>query len=119
MPTELRIATFNLENFDDTPAPPTLATRVELMQPELVRLRADVLCLQEVNGQDDGAGGRDLRALDALVLGTPYAAFNRVSTVDAQGHPAQERNQVILSRFPIVAHDQIHDASLLRATAGS
>jgi predicted extracellular nuclease len=112
MPTALRIATFNLENFDDLPAAPTLATRVELMQPELVRLRADVLCLQEVNGQDDGAGGRNLSALDALVAGTDYAAFNRVSTADAGGHPFKLRNQVILSRFPILVHDQIHDATL-------
>jgi exonuclease III len=58
MPIALRIATFNLENFDDLPTAPTLATRVELMQRELVRLRADVLCLQEVNSQDDDAGGR-------------------------------------------------------------
>src|SRR5919198_1327511 len=95
MPTLIRIATFNLENFDDTPAPPTLATRVELMQPELVRLRADVLCLQEVNSQDDGAGGRNLRALDTLLTGTPYAGFARVATADAAGMPSVERNQVI------------------------
>jgi hypothetical protein len=53
MATPLRIATFNLENFDD-PGPgglPTLATRVALMRPQLERLRADVLLLQEVNSQ--------------------------------------------------------------------
>ena len=112
MPTPLRIATFNLENFDDTPNPPTLGTRVDLMQPELVRLRADVLCLQEVNSQDDGAGGRNLRALDALLAGTPYAAYERVVTADAHGMFLQERNQVILSRFPVLAHEQIHDHAL-------
>jgi hypothetical protein len=39
--TTLRIATFNLENFDD-PGPaglPTLATRIALMRPQLERLR--------------------------------------------------------------------------------
>jgi endonuclease/exonuclease/phosphatase family metal-dependent hydrolase len=112
MPIALRIATFNLENFDDLPTAPTLATRVELMQPELVRLRADVLCLQEVNSQDDDAGGRNLRALEALLVGTQYQAYERVATGDAQGHPFRERNQVILSRFPILAHDQIHDQTL-------
>ena len=111
MPTAMRIATFNLENFDDTPKP-SLTTRVELMQPELVRLRADVLCLQEVNSQDDGAGGRNLRALDTLLSGTPYENFSRVATADGQGTPFQLRNQVILSRFPILAHDQIHDHTL-------
>jgi endonuclease/exonuclease/phosphatase family metal-dependent hydrolase len=112
MATVLRIATFNLENFDDLPAPPTLAERTALMQPELVRLRADVLCLQEVNGQDDGAGGRDLRALDTLLAGTPYGAYQRVVTADAGGRPFQERNQVILSRFPVLSHEQLHDQSL-------
>jgi hypothetical protein len=39
---EVRIATFNIENFDET-APdewPSLAERIELMQPHIVRLRA-------------------------------------------------------------------------------
>jgi endonuclease/exonuclease/phosphatase family metal-dependent hydrolase len=112
MATALRIATFNLENFDDTPAPPTLARRVELMQPGLVRLRADVLCLQEVNSQDDGAGGRNLRALDTLLAGTDYQTYERVATADGRGQPFRERNQLILSRFPILAHDQIHDLTL-------
>jgi endonuclease/exonuclease/phosphatase family metal-dependent hydrolase len=111
VPTPLRIATFNLENFDDVPKP-SLATRVELMQPELVRLRADVLCLQEVYSQDDGAGGRNLRALDALLAGTPYAAYNRVVTAEANGMPSQERNQVILSRFAVLAQQQIHNHAM-------
>jgi endonuclease/exonuclease/phosphatase family metal-dependent hydrolase len=110
--TGLRIATFNLENWDDLAVPPTLATRVELMQPALVRLRADVLSLQEVNSQPDPAGGRDLRALDALLAGTPYETYERVVTADAAGQPFQLRNQVILSRFPVVAQSQIHDSSL-------
>ncbi len=56
----LRIASFNLENLDDRPgASPTLADRIAVMRPQLVRLRADVLCLQEVNGQEQAraAGG--------------------------------------------------------------
>ena len=50
---EVRIATFNLENFDET-APdewPSLAERIELMRPQIVRLRANIACFQEVNGQ--------------------------------------------------------------------
>jgi len=44
MATPLRIATFNLENLDDEPGDkPTLAERVRVMRPQLVRLRADVL----------------------------------------------------------------------------
>jgi hypothetical protein len=51
---EVRIATFNLENFDET-APgelPTLADRIALMRPQILRLRADIACFQEVHGQE-------------------------------------------------------------------
>ena len=83
MSVRLRIATFNLENFDDVPPGerPSLAERVALMRPQLARLDADVLCLQEVHSQADPGGPR-LNALDALLAGTQYAAFNRVATAD-------------------------------------
>jgi hypothetical protein len=65
----LRIATFNLENLDDTPTAagsdrePTLAERIEVLRPQLNRIRADVLCLQEVHAQEpDGPRGRSLRS---------------------------------------------------------
>ena len=48
MQTTLRIATFNLENLDDQPDQrPTLDERIAVMRPQLLRLRADILCLQE------------------------------------------------------------------------
>ena len=108
MATSLRIATFNLENFDD-PGPsgqPSLAQRIAVMRPQLERLRADVLCLQEVNGQEQG-GTRTFAALDALVAGTQYQGFDRASTATLAGTPFNERNLVVLSRFPIASHDQI------------
>jgi endonuclease/exonuclease/phosphatase family metal-dependent hydrolase len=109
MATMLRIATFNLENFDD-PGPalqPTLAARIALMRPQLERLRADVLCLQEVNTQVVN-GVRTFAALDQLMAGTPYSSFERVSTILADGTtPLDVRNLVILSRFPIASHRQI------------
>ena len=109
MATTFRIATFNLENFDE-PGPagqPSLATRVALMRPQLERLRADVLCLQEVNTQNvDGV--RTFAALDQLTAETPYAGFQRVSTTLADGSmPLDVRNLVVLSRFPITSHRQI------------
>lgn len=112
MPTPLRIATFNIENFDDKAGEtPTLAQRIAIMRPQLVRLRADVLCLQEVNGQEQPGHPRRLLALDQLVAGTEYAAFHRVSTVVADGTQVFDvRNLAILSRFPIAQHRQIkHD----------
>ncbi len=109
MPTPFRIVTFNLENFDDPGTThPTLAERVAIMRPQMLRLRADVLCLQEVNSQEV-AGVRTLSALDALLAGTPYASFNRVATTLAgpSTTPLLERNLVILSRFPISAPEEI------------
>ena len=109
MATTLRIATFNLENFDD-PGPgvqPSLAARVALMRPQMERLRADILCLQEVNTQTvDGV--RTFAALDELLAGTPYAGFGRAFTTVAAGTMALDvRNLVTLSRFPIASHRQI------------
>lgn len=107
MPTPLRIATFNLENFDDVPGEsPTLDQRIAVMRPQLVRLRADVLCLQEVHGQEV-ASGRRLLALDRLVAKTEYAAYEVAHTKTTAGQPYDKRNLVVLSRFPIVSVKQL------------
>ncbi len=84
MATSLRIATWNLENLDDKPGErPTLAERVAVLRPELVRLRADVLVLQEVNGQESPGMPRQLRALGELLRTTPYADCAIASTTTA------------------------------------
>lgn len=103
----IRIATFNLENLDDQPnQKPTLEQRIALMRPQLLRMNADLLCLQEVNGQKEQGVNR-LRALEKLLKGTPYEGYNRVSTTaDNSSHPLDERNLVILSRFPILDRQQ-------------
>jgi hypothetical protein len=55
---KLRIATFNLENLDDKPGQkPTLEKRISVMRPQLLRLKADILCLQE-GGERPGDGRR-------------------------------------------------------------
>lgn len=106
----LRIATFNLENLDDGPGlEPTLADRIEIMRPQLERIAADILCLQEINSQ--GAdGARTLSALDELLSGTPYAGFNRQTTLTTSGQFYDERNIVTLSRFPVVSARNIRDS---------
>jgi hypothetical protein len=50
----MRIATFNLENFGETAVArwPSLAERIQLMRPQIVRLRADIVCFEEVNGKE-------------------------------------------------------------------
>lgn len=109
----LRIATFNLENLGDSAQPhATLAERVRLLKPQLMRLRADVLCLQEVDSQRGSDGEpRCLDALDALLAATPYAAFHRLATFSrTHGGPRDKHNVVILSRLAIVSGRQIlHD----------
>lgn len=110
----LRIATFNLENLDDGPdVDVPLAERVRIMRPQLMRVDADILCLQEVHAQRDGAT-RSLAALDVLLAGTPYATYYRSITLTTGGDFYLQRNLVTLSRFPIVATESIRDGSLPR-----
>jgi endonuclease/exonuclease/phosphatase family metal-dependent hydrolase len=106
----LRIATFNMENFDDVPgSEPTLAERIAVMRPQLARVRADILCLQEVHSQGP-AGARTLAALEALIAGTPYQTFNRAVTVTTGGTLFDVRNLVILTSFPITSSATIRDS---------
>lgn len=108
----LRIATFNLENFDEPTSDqePTLAERIAVMRPQLLRLRADILCLQEIHGQERTGQPRQLLALETLLEDTPYASFHRVSTRVADNSQVyNERNLVILSRFPLSDRRQIKE----------
>jgi endonuclease/exonuclease/phosphatase family metal-dependent hydrolase len=109
----MRIATFNLENLDDAAGQePLLATRIAIMRPQLQRIAADVLCLQEVHSQDSPQG-RTLAALDSLLADTRYQHYQRLTTTTTGGDLFQERNLVILSRFPLVEHRRtiIRDSS--------
>ena len=108
METQLRIATFNLENLDDGPkVKPTLQERIAVLRPQFLRLNADILCLQEVNGQEQPGQPRELLALNQVLSGTPYASFAQASTKTADGSQVYDlRNLVILSRYPIVERRQ-------------
>ena len=99
----LRIATFNLENLDVGGGnAPSIAQRIAIMRPQLRRISADILCLQEVNSQKDSAGNRELKALDDLLSGTDYAAFHRETNLTEHNILYSERNLITLSRFPIL-----------------
>ncbi|OIQ97912.1 endonuclease/exonuclease/phosphatase family protein [mine drainage metagenome] len=107
----LRLATFNLENLDDRAAD-GFGDRLDLLRPQLRRLRADVLCLQEVNAREEARHGpRRLSALDRLLDGTGYEACHRVVSLNRKGKRfADHHNLVILSRLPILEQRQIwHD----------
>ena len=109
----LRLATFNVENLDDAPGcDPPFDARVAILRPQLQRLKADILCLQEVNARrTGGAAHRELTALHCLLDGTVYADFGLThSSRAAAACPADKHNLAILSRFPIRASRSIlHD----------
>jgi endonuclease/exonuclease/phosphatase family metal-dependent hydrolase len=89
---------------------PPLQARIAVLRPQLERLRADVLCLQEINAQAIAKRHRGLVALDKLLAGTNYEAFRRAATVGEDGGPLDVHNLVILSRFPILEQRQYrHD----------
>ncbi len=103
----MRVATFNLENLDLP-----LGARARVLRPALERLAADILCLQEVNGQRvPGRKDRMLRALDELLQGTAYAGFHRATTTTPKGQGvADVHNLVTLSRWAILEQRQVlHD----------
>jgi len=105
----MRIASFNMENLDNKGGDrnPTLPARVAVLRGAIVRLDADILCLQEVNGQETprhtaSRPDRELSALDTVLAGTPAAEFALACTLTS-GVPYNERNLVVLSRYPIVS----------------
>jgi endonuclease/exonuclease/phosphatase family metal-dependent hydrolase len=107
----LRVATFNLESLDDRPGHGVpLERRFAVLRPLLEDLRADILCLQEVNAQRlKPRARRVFAALDRLLDGTSYAGFHRADSA-AAGGPADLHNLVVLSRFPIIsAMRRLHD----------
>ena len=108
----MRIATFNLENLGETRAGDrALEGRFAALRPQLRRLEADIVCLQEINAPKGTDGRRSLAPLDALLRGTPYEAYDRAATHrPGTNEPADRHNLAILSRHPIVASRQVfHD----------
>lgn len=100
----MRVATFNLESLEPKSRDGVLLEqRAEILRPQLERLRADVLCLQEVNGQRRAAGGREPAALCALLAGTVYEHFHlAISSGPVGTGVADVHNLAIVSRFPVL-----------------
>jgi endonuclease/exonuclease/phosphatase family metal-dependent hydrolase len=112
-----RIATFNIENLDTSASQskPTLAQRAPTLRNMLNRLKADILCLQEVHGQElaehtSQNPKRDLSALDFILEGSDYAMFHRAYTVTTDNVPYNQRNLVVLSRWPITVSHQYNNS---------
>jgi endonuclease/exonuclease/phosphatase family metal-dependent hydrolase len=104
------IASYNLDSLDDTDGEQRrFETRSVVLRPKLIGLNADILCLQEIHSQKAGSE-RQLRALDRLLEGTPYAGYHRIHTVGEAGRSVDVHNLVTLSRYPILNSGQIrHD----------
>ena len=111
----MRIASFNLESLDLlSRSGVTIEERADVLRPQLERLRADVICLQEVNSQRAAhEEHRSLHALDLLLKGTPYEAFHRATTRGPGGSGvADVHNLVILSRHPVISHRALRHTNL-------
>ncbi|MBN2528559.1 MAG: endonuclease/exonuclease/phosphatase family protein [Deltaproteobacteria bacterium] len=98
----IRIATFNLENLDiDAEKAPPIEGRIAIMQPQLQRIAADVICFQEIHSQKNQNDKKELTALNMLLANTRYSAFQRKTTLTQSNELYSERNLVTLSRFNI------------------
>ena len=106
----MRIATFNLENLGSTRRHgASFEERAAVLRPQLERLKADILCLQEVDASKVGDTRRAVD-LERLVEGTPYAEHLLVISSGPLGvGPADVHNLAVLTRLPVVEkHDIRH-----------
>lgn len=115
----MRIATFNIENLDEDTTDangevkrPTLADRFEVLVPQLKRLNADIICFQEVHGQETDDQPRQLLTLGQLLDRTPYHGYEVAHTKTTNNEAYNERNLVVASRFPITETRQLRNDRL-------
>ena len=107
---KLRIATFNVENLDDKAGQsPTLDERIPVLRPQLQRLKADIICFQEVHGQETSGRPRDILALKELLQNTGYSNFHIGCTKTSGNEVYDERNLVVVSRFEILETVQLRN----------
>lgn len=109
----MRIATFNIENLDHDAVPPRpseadFATRARILRPMLERLRARIICFQEVHGQTPPGGGpRDLLALRDLLAGTRYEGYSLSSTRLANGRDVWRFRNLVVAAHPDYAVEEV------------
>ncbi|MGD0531429.1 MAG: endonuclease/exonuclease/phosphatase family protein [Methyloceanibacter sp.] len=98
----MRIATFNLESLGNRRRRhgASFEERAAVLRPQLERLKADILCLQEVDASKVGNTRRAVD-LERLLDGTPYAKHNLLISVLEVG-PADVHNLAVLTRLPVL-----------------
>ena len=105
----MRIATFNLESLGNRRRHgASFEERAAVLRPQLERVKADILCLQEVDASKVGNTRRAVD-LERLVEGTPYAKHRLVVSSMGDG-PADVHNLAVLSRLPIIEEHTIRHA---------
>lgn len=105
----LRLLTYNLESLGKRHGAPPLDARIAVLRPRLVGLAADLLCLQEVDGErSTKEQPREPRALRRTIQRTPYTDFHMAVTPGPSGKGVADRhNLATLSRLPIAAMQAI------------
>jgi endonuclease/exonuclease/phosphatase family metal-dependent hydrolase len=118
MPLQFRLASFNLESLGGDGDTEVLPARVAALRPLLLRLEADLLCLQEVNARvPEGGGARRPDGLEALLAETPYADYARCLSLGTTGKRLADRhNLAILSRHPLRRWQSLRHAFVPPAT---
>ena len=104
----MRIGTFNLESLGDKHQKgAAFEDRAAVLRPQLDRLKADVLCLQEVDAPKVH-GTRRTVDLERLLEGTPYTKHFRVVSSGLSGAgPADVHNLVVLTRLSVIEEHTI------------
>jgi endonuclease/exonuclease/phosphatase family metal-dependent hydrolase len=115
----MRIATFNVENLDNQPdnKNPSIEVRAPILRSELERLDASIICLQEVHGQEtpnhtSNNPDRILSALSFVIKGTKYEEYHQAITLTSDGVPYDQRNLVVLSKYPIKSINQYRNTHI-------
>lgn len=102
----MRIATFNLESFGNRRRHgASFEERAAVLRPQLERLKADILCLQEVDAPKVGNTRRAVD-LERLLDGTLYAKHTLAISVLGAG-PADVHNLAVLTRLPVFEEHSI------------
>ena len=121
----MRVASFNLESLGTEGKTGVSAlSRLAVLRPQLERLNADILCLQEVNAEHASPGAaRTLAPLEILIETTTYELYECAHSVDPEtGRLSDKHNLVVLSRWPItdvrqIWHDHVTPTMYLPITA--
>jgi endonuclease/exonuclease/phosphatase family metal-dependent hydrolase len=102
----MRLATFNLESLGSTRRHgASFEERAAVLRPQLERLKADILCLQEVDATKVGDTRRAVD-LERLLEGTPYAKHRLVISSLGVG-PADVHNLAVLTRLPALEEHNV------------